>query len=123
MLNRSRHWLTSTLEALSNNLACLVNKNILGGWKYVNDKTGELFTDEKDVVKAVEKLLDGLKNNKYKPRDYYVTNYSVEHSGKRLKEFLYKHWKDRINIPEDKVNFISPEWSKKDFQTCKSSVL
>jgi hypothetical protein len=110
-------------EALSNNLACLVNKNILGGWKYVNDKTGELFTDEKDVEKAVEKLLDGLKNNKYTPRDYYVTNYSVEHSGRRLKDFLYKHWEDRINIPKEKVDYISPEFSKKDFKTCKSSVL
>ena len=110
-------------EALSNNLACLVNKNILAGWKYVNDKTGELFNDENDVEKAVEKLLEGLKNKTYKPRDYYVKNYSVEHSGKRLKDFLYKHWGDRINIPEDKVKFVSIDYNKKDFKTCKSSVL
>ena len=89
----------------------------------LNDKTGELFSDENDVEQAVEKLLDGLKNNKYTPRDYYVDNYSVEHSGKRLKEFVYKHWGDRINVPESEVKFISPEWNKKDFQTCKSSVL
>jgi len=110
-------------EALSNNLACLVNRNILAGWKYVNDKTGELFSDENDVEKAVEKLLDGLKNNTYKPRDYYVENYSVEHSGKRLKDFLYKNWGDRINIPEHKVKFVSIDYNKKDFKTCKSSVL
>lgn len=110
-------------EALSHNLACLVNKNILAGWKYVNDKTGELFSDENDVEKAVEKLLEGLKNNTYKPRNYYIENYSVEHSGKRLKDFLYKHWGDRINIPEEKVKFVSIDYNKKDFKTCKSSVL
>jgi len=110
-------------EALSHNLACLVNKNILAGWKYVNDKTGELFSDENDVSQAVEKLLEGLKNKTYKPRDYYVENYSVENAGSKLKNFVYKHWGDRINIPEDKVKYISLEFNKKDFKTCKSSVL
>jgi hypothetical protein len=106
-------------EALANNLSCLVNSNILGGWKYVGEETGELFTDENDVSAAVDKLLEGIKNNQYKPRDYFIKNYSVENSGKRLKEFVYKHWGDRINIPKDQVEFISPEFSKKDFKTCK----
>ena len=67
--------------------------------------------------------MNGIENNKYKPRDYFVKNYSVEHSGVKLKEFLYKHWGNRINIPENEIKYISPEFSKKDFQTCKSSVL
>ena len=109
-------------EALASNIACLVNKNILGGWKYVNDKTGEFFNDEKDLPAALDKLLHGLSNNKYDPRNYFVTNYSVENSGKRLKEFLYKHWGDRITIPESQVKFISPEFVKKNFKTCKSVI-
>jgi len=109
-------------EALAHNLSCLVNRNILGGWKYVGEETGEFFNDEKDVSEAVDKLLKGIKNNQYKPRDYFIKNYSVENSGVKLKEFLYENWGDRLNIPEDQVKFVSPEFSKKDFKTCKSSV-
>ena len=110
-------------EALACDVPCLVNKNILGGWKYVNDKTGVFFNDENDISNSVDKLLNGIKNNQYSPRDYYVKNYSVENSGKVLKEFLYKHWGDKINIPKDQVKYVSPEFVKKDFQTCKSSIL
>lgn len=110
-------------EALACDIPCLVNKNILGGWKYVNDKTGEFFNNEKDISNSVEKLMNGIKNNQYQPRDYYIKNYSVENAGKVLKEFLYKHWSDRINLPEENVKYVSPEFVKKDFQTCKSSVL
>ena len=110
-------------EALATNLPCLVNKNILGGWKYVNENTGEFFNDETDISKSLDILLKKINNNEYHPRDYFVKNYSVENSGKRLKEFLYKHWGDRINIPENKVEYVSPEFVKKNFKTCKSSVL
>jgi len=110
-------------EALACDVPCLVNKNILGGWKYVNDKTGVFFNDENDISNSVDELLNGIKNNQYSPRDYYVKNYSVENSGKVLKEFLYKHWGDKINIPKDQVKYVSPEFVKKDFQTCKSSIL
>ena len=109
-------------EALASNIACLVNRNILGGWKYVNDKTGEFFTDEKDISPALDKLLYGLSNAKYEPRKYFVNNYSVENSGKRLKEFLYKHWGDRITTPASQVKFISPEFVKKNFKTCGSAI-
>ena len=34
-----------------------VNYNILGGWKYVNEKTGEYFKDEHDFEPALKKLL------------------------------------------------------------------
>ena len=69
----------------------------------MNDKTGELFTDENDVSKSLETLLNKIDNNSYNPREYFINNFSVKNSGKRLKEFLYKHWADRINIPEKDV--------------------
>ena len=108
-------------EALATNIPCLVNKNILGGWKYVNEETGEFFTNEKDIEKPLDILLDKIKNKKYSPRDYFIKNYSVKNSGKRLKDFLYKHWGNRINIPEKDVLYISPEFDKTNFETCKSS--
>ena len=110
-------------EALATNIPCLVNKNILGGWKYVNENTGEFFTDEKDLPESLDKLLNKIQNNKYQPRKYFIDNYSVENAGKKLKDFIYKHWGNKINIPEEKVKFLSPEFVKKDFKTCKSSIL
>ena len=109
-------------EAMATDIPCLVNNNILGGWKYVNDKTGEFFTDEKDISASLDILLNKMNNNEYTPRGYFIKHYSVEKSGKKLKEFLYKHWKDRLNLPEEQVAYISPEFIKKNFETCKSII-
>ena len=110
-------------EALASDIPCLINKNILGGWKYINEQTGEEFIDENDVGEAVEKILEGIKQKQYKPRDYFIKNYSIENSGKKLKDFLYKNWGSEINIPIDKVDFLSPDHNKQDFKPCKSSIL
>tara|TARA_B110001450_G_scaffold230664_1_gene232063 strand:+ start:1566 stop:2660 length:1095 start_codon:yes stop_codon:yes gene_type:complete len=107
-------------EAMASDVPCLLNKNILGGWKYVNDRTGEFFTDENDIGKSVEILLDKIKRKHYKPREYFIKNYSVQNAGKKFKNFLYENWNDRINIPRHKVKYVTPEFSKKDFKTCKS---
>jgi hypothetical protein len=92
-------------ECLSINLPCLVNENILGGWKYVNDKTGEFFTDETDIRKSAERLVSKL--DTYQPRQYIIDNYGPINAGKRLKSFLYENFKDKINLPEDKVEYIT----------------
>ena len=91
-------------ECLSIDLPCLVNKNIIGGWKYVNNNTGEFFTNETDVKESVTKLMSNI--DKYEPRKYIVENYGPINSGKRLKEFLYKNYKDKLNIPENEVDFV-----------------
>ena len=88
-------------EALACNLPCLVNYNILGGWKYVDHKyTGEFFTDEKDIGKSLEILLANLPN--YKPRQYIIDNYGPINSGRVLKKFIFEKFKDRI-LNEKKV--------------------
>ena len=43
-------------EAMTLNMPALVNKNILGGWKYVNDKTG-IFYDENDMDEKINIFL------------------------------------------------------------------
>ena len=105
-------------EALAMNIPCFVNKNILGGWKYVTDETGEFFTDETDVSNSLDILLDKIKNKQYEPRNYFVTNYSVINAGKKLKKFLYDNFSERINIKENLVDYISPEFVKSDFKPC-----
>jgi glycosyltransferase involved in cell wall biosynthesis len=93
-------------ECMSLNLPCLVNNNIVGGWKYINDtqdvRTGEFFNDENDIEEALKKLLDNMKNNKYEPRRFILENYGPINSGIKLKEFLFEHFRDRLNIKDAK---------------------
>jgi hypothetical protein len=93
-------------EALSKGLPCLVNRNIIGGWKYVDEeKTGTFFTDENDVSDAIAKLLANM--NKYNPRQYIIDNYGPINAGRRLKEYLFTNFKDRLNLKEEDVEHIS----------------
>jgi hypothetical protein len=85
-------------EAMSLGLSCLMNKNILGGWKYINDKTGEFFNDENDIDMAIDKLLKNMPN--HNPRQYIIDNYGPINTGKRLKEFIFEHFKDKLNITD-----------------------
>ena len=84
-------------EAMSINLPCLINTDILGGWKYINDKTGVLFS-ESNFEESVKTLLDNMSN--YTPRQYIIDNYGPVNSGKKLKEFLLENFKDNLNIKE-----------------------
>ena len=107
-------------EALASDVPALLNKNILGGWKYINNETGEFFTDENDLEPAVEKMMKKINENKYKPRAYFVKNYSIINSGKKLKKFLYNNYGDRLNIDARNVDYVKPEFSKKYFKQCES---
>ena len=85
------------------NLPCLVNRNILGGWKYIDsEKTGEFFTDEKDIASSLNIFLSKL--NKYTPRQYIIDNYGPINAGKKLKKFIFDNFKDRVlNENNEKV--------------------
>jgi glycosyltransferase involved in cell wall biosynthesis len=71
-------------ESLCMNVPVVVNENILGGWKYVNDQTGAFFTSPEDVKKAFAKV---LKSNLH-PRKWYTANYGRKKSGKILYDFV-----------------------------------
>lgn len=98
-------------ECLSLDVPCLVNKNILGGWKYVNNKTGVFFTNEKDVVENVNILIKNLNN--YTPRQYIINNYGPVNSGKRLSEFLLDNFSDRLNYKN--LNYVTIRNPVKNF--------
>ena len=70
-------------ESLLVNTPVLVYKDIIGGWKYVNGKSG-LFYDESDINLKINKI---LKDN-FKPREYYLNHFGVEKSGKKLRDFI-----------------------------------
>ena len=98
-------------EALCFNLPALVNYNILGGWKYINDKSGELFVDENDFEKVLNKFLTKLKNKEYNSRQNYIDHFGTKNYGPKLLDFVCKC------IPEDKLNF-----KKKDVTYLKPGI-
>ena len=98
-------------EALAHNLPCLVNYNIVGGWKYVNEKTGEFFTDEKDFDKSLQKLRKNMDRNQYSPRDYFINNHGPQHEGKELIQFIKEivpDYKNKLNYDIDEIEYLRP---------------
>jgi hypothetical protein len=94
-------------EAMSADCAVLINKNILGGWKYAVDQTGELFNDENDIEEVLNKFVPKLNKGEFKSRQYIIDNYGPVNSGRKLKEFLFQNWGDKINIDEKDCDFIT----------------
>lgn len=88
-------------QALAHDVPVLMNYYILGGWKYVNDKTGEFFHDMSDFRQSLDKI---LKNSdipgRYEPRKWVLERYDDAHSGKRLLDFVQEHFSDRVRLPK-----------------------
>ena len=80
-------------ESLSVNTPIFVYENILGGWKYVNDKTG-IFFDENNIKQQAQILLKNINDNNYDPRNNYLNNYGLKNSGKQLRDFLKSIYPD-----------------------------
>lgn len=86
-------------EAMCFDLPILVNYNIVGGWKYVDEMSGATFKDENDIDKVLEKFLKKVENKEYQSRKHFVDNYGYLNSGKKLLDFVVDC------IPSNKLNF------------------
>jgi len=98
-------------EAMCFNLPVLVNKNILGGWEYVNDQTGTFYDPNnlETFPATIDNFLKKLNNNEYKPREWFIQNYGKYNSGKRLKKFVGEVFKpDELNFKMDDVEYLKP---------------
>ncbi len=71
-------------EALCLNVPLVVNRSILGGWKYVNRFTGVFFTNEKDITAAVQACCEQT----VAPREWFRANYGPYLAGRRLFRLL-----------------------------------
>lgn len=69
-------------ESLCKGVPIACNKNIFGGWKYINDNTGEFFTDEQDVINCIYKI----NNKNYDTRKWFLDNYFPNGESKARKE-------------------------------------
>ena len=90
-------------ECITKDLQVLMNQNILCGSKYVNDETGEFFTDEKDIRLALSKLLK--KQETVSPKKWWANHYSQEISQKKLRDFLADCFPNEFTSV-DRVKFI-----------------
>jgi hypothetical protein len=70
-------------EALCLDVPVVVNREILGGWHYVNAFTGTFFDDEHDVVAAVRGLGAGRR-----PRAWFIAHHGPARAGARLLRLL-----------------------------------
>ena len=71
-------------EALCMDTPVIVNRRILGGWKYVNAFTGAFFNNEGDLGEAVSACLSRHKS----PREWYRSHHGPYLAGMRLARFL-----------------------------------
>jgi glycosyltransferase involved in cell wall biosynthesis len=71
-------------EALCMNIPVLVNRNILGGWHYVNPFTGFFFEDEHDVASGARSCLEEWTS----PRRWFTAHHGPLLAGERLARFL-----------------------------------
>jgi len=89
-------------QAMSMNIPLLMNRNIMGGWKYISPgETGESFHDMSDFKDSLRKILDNTRggNSPYKPLQFVKKRYGSVKSGERLLEFVKEHWGDWIKLP------------------------
>merc|ERR1711879_413084 len=93
-------------QALALDTPLLMNRNLIGGWKYLNDRTGEFFNDLGDFRESARRLLRNVEaGNVYKPRAWITANYGTERSGKRFKKWIEDNFPDRVKLPK-KTRFL-----------------
>jgi hypothetical protein len=71
-------------ECITKGLPVLMNRAIICGTKYVTNETGELFTDEYDIVNS----LHNITTKQYNCKEWWNNNYGIQRSGKKLAAFI-----------------------------------
>ena len=83
-------------EALCTDTPALLNYNIVGGWKYINKTNGALFKNLEEIETGANYILKHL--GQLEPRKEYLDKYGKKNAGKKLKEFIQKHYKDQLDV-------------------------
>ena len=86
-------------EAMCFDLPILVNHNIVGGWKYVDDESGMSFKDERDLETKLDGFIEKVNKKQYHSRKHFVENYGYLNAGKKLLDFVVEC------IPSSELNF------------------
>jgi hypothetical protein len=86
-------------QSLALNVPVLMNRNIIGGWKYLNEETGEFFDDMSNFANQLRKIVHRSRRKKYHPRRYMEANYGDVKAGTVFKNFVEDHFSDRVKLP------------------------
>ena len=84
-------------ECISKGLYLLINRNIMGGIKYVSKHTGYSFLDEHDIKYWLKKLLNKMNKSKYDPKKWWGENYGKLNSGKKLRDFIFQYYPEKVS--------------------------
>jgi hypothetical protein len=79
-------------ECIIKDVPVLMNNNIVCGFKYINNETGEFFIDENNIRNALDNLLGRI--DKMKPSSWWNQHYGVDKCSIILRDFLYKFYPD-----------------------------
>ena len=78
-----------------------MNRNILGGWKYINNQTGEFFHDQTDFAQALRTIVERSRaGNYYHARDWISTHYGTEKAGLKFRQWVEQEFPGRVQFPE-----------------------
>jgi hypothetical protein len=86
-------------ESLIKDVPVLINKDIFGGWKYINNNTGAFFKDETDLMPKLTNMIQRVDAGGYHTRKYFEEENFVDgipKAGIRLKEFITKHVRPEV---------------------------
>lgn len=74
-------------ESIVRNVPVLVNENILGGWKYINDETG-VFFNKKNIPQSINKIL----TSEFNPHQNFMQKYGFINSSVKFANILSERW-------------------------------
>jgi len=88
-------------QALALDVPLLMNRHLIGGWKYLTPKTGEFFSDLSDFKESALRLLRNVeRGGVYEPRKWVHDNYGDAICGKRLFQWIQDNFGDRVQLPQ-----------------------
>ena len=85
-------------EAMASDVPVLLNQHILGGTKYINHQTGELFDNLNNFEVQLETILQKIAKQKYSPREELLKTYGILNSGQRLLHFIQQHFRKQAKL-------------------------
>ena len=86
----------------------LMNAHISGGWKYMNEKTGEFFHDMSDFKQQLQKIVGNADiPHHYEPKEWVMEHYGDRNSGPRLFKFVQDNFLDRVFLPPHTTSLLT----------------
>jgi GR25 family glycosyltransferase involved in LPS biosynthesis len=91
------------VEAMSLNMPVLLNKNILGGWKYIQEDTGMFFEATDPIEETIQKFMQ----KEFNPLEFTKRNFNIIENSEMLANQVNKVLNYRIENFIDGIIYIN----------------